>query len=120
MDNIRSFEMKKLRYTKREAIRLHRKQWRELAENGNTEKAMVEAKQNCFVCQYDNDMLDQNPGNKPCTFCPLDWPRDNQSTYAMCVLSNGLFTLWRNEKDKNKRKELALRIANLPVRRAKK
>jgi hypothetical protein len=104
--------MKKLKYTKREAIRLHRKMWHELAKNGERSKPEVDAICRCYACQYDSDK-----GDNSCRHCPLEWPQKEKTWCLQCSQGNGLYAKWATSHSLKRRKALALQIANLPIRK---
>lgn len=69
----------------------------------------------CFACQYTIDA--KGTGLMDCTLCPLDWGNEARR----CVLPDsddaGPYGTWEESLGKiSTRKELALHIANLPVR----
>lgn len=106
--------MKKLKYTKREAIRLHRKMWQKLAENGARYKPKVDALCSCYACQYD---FDKHKHEYACTYCPFEWPQAEKTKTYQCLRSDGLFDQWYTTESPERRKALALQIANLPERK---
>jgi hypothetical protein len=61
----------------------------------------------CFSCEV---------CNVKCSLCPLIWP-DKLEDYQICGNDGSLFNRWYKEKtNASLRTELALQIANLPVR----
>jgi hypothetical protein len=112
--------MKKLTFTKNEAVRLHRKMWRELAETGVSIKPKLSGVlSDCFACHYDYEK-GKIEFTSDCAFCPFIWPEeaaglDRKECQYMCNESDGLYYKWRNTESPEERKALALQIANLPI-----
>jgi hypothetical protein len=98
----------------------HRKLWLWLADNPKMEKwDWPEWEKNggnilfqlfyCFACEFDDSRLTCN--------CPLIWP-DNCDEYELmdCLGYGGLYEKWDASEDNQERSQLALQIANLPVK----
>ena len=122
--------MKKI--TRREAIRLTRMVFNELAESGDKVKPswLHEYKHDCTLCEYVQQLYTYsgvqrynigrhsiNPNVLLCEkYCPLQWPKNNKGE-LICTEKGGLFRTWNNEYNRDTRKKLAKQIANLPVKR---
>lgn len=75
----------------------HKNDWPEWEYNGGD---VPEVFGDCFACEYSID----------CTDCPLVWEDGNE--HFNCAL----FFKWDESEDTEIRREIALRIANLPIR----
>jgi hypothetical protein len=94
----------------------HRKLWTWLADHPYAVKAQyfigwdepsIPA-QECFACAYTQTLaLVPGPGWH-CQYCPLD------RSVIGCHTEEGLYIQWRRTKSPEIRRELALKIANLP------
>lgn len=68
---------------------------------------------NCHLCEYANLAKKRAGGGILCDYCPLDWGN------GLCCTGEALYEKWNFEKyernpNKQRRTELALRIAELP------
>ena len=120
------------RLTRKEAIRLTRKAWNELAQTGGGEKPgwLHEYKNDCTICEYVHQLCRYrgvkgfNIGRNSVEsnmllcekYCPFQWPK-NDNGYSVCTGEEGLFSNWNSERNNNTKKKLAKQIANLPVKR---
>jgi len=102
--------------TRDEAIKNHRAMWNWLAENPSKEKKdwpgwdgmdIGEVCGECFACEYSSG----------CSECLFIWP--GQDCCNRDDNNAGLFEIWENQGNLEKRAVLALQIANLPEREVK-
>lgn len=112
--------MKKLTFTKKETIRLHRKMWHWLAKNPEKHKrdwpGWKNIKENvinyCFACQYAMDKAEKN--KITCYFCPFLWERATICQASISPYSKWLYT---HKTRRKLRSKYAFRIATLKIRR---
>lgn len=113
--------MKKLTFTKKEAIKLHRKMWHWLAKNPTKDKLdwpewenFKYVQCNCFACQYA-----YNKGNSltNCSLCPFEWGNGTG-----CYSGNSPYRKWYNlnEFETEQRAKYALEVATLKERKLSK
>lgn len=113
---------------KKEAIRLHREMWSWLAKTGEDKENWPEWEWNggdcqgciefCFCCEYVFNVLRKDPlGKNICKkHCPLKWPDGRCAPSSELENKQGLYNLWCDETDIEKRKEYAEQIALLDER----
>lgn len=121
---------KRLRFTKREAIKLHRELWRWLAENPSGEKEdwfylkknldkYSDVRANCFLCHYAIEKTDTSVGSLACVACPLIW-KISRRCETNSAGRNSYYEMWQDNYSTSKqRAKLALKIANLKERKFK-
>lgn len=108
--------MKKLTFTKKETIRLHRVMWNWLAKNPTKQKGdwpgWKNIKENvmdhCFACQYAIDK------GEDCTFCPFSWGIAKTCQDVGSPYREWFFTDITQTKD---RACFALEVATLKIRK---
>lgn len=64
---------------------------------------------NCFACVAAENLHDGSLSLCICSFCPLKWPKGK-------YCHEGLYRIWYNTDDARVRRNIATRIANLPVK----
>lgn len=108
-----------MKLKRREAVKICREMWKELAETGTREKPAYanEFYHQCPLCEYLTYTLNQNDignrGGRPACrkYCPLEWPGTSETCF-----NPGLYHDWITRLDKAKRKEIALQISKLPYK----
>jgi len=113
-----------MKRTRREAIRLCRKMWKELAKSGSRNKydsatfnsqSIVWDIGKCTLCQYVSDLTGKHPSGAGVPHsicedhCPFIWPG------GICFTEKALFHEWTVECMEG-RKAIAATIASLPVK----
>lgn len=124
--------MKKLTYTKREAIKLHRKLWNSLASSGIREKPFLNIINNCYFCHYAFEKskgrmashleIGENINRSVCKHCPGVWPKSNELLFmnnrndSPCEKSHyGEWTL-TDKTEFLERMKLAKQIAEIEIK----
>ena len=93
----------------------HRKLWTWLADHPDAGKAQYFIgwdepsipTQECFACAYTQTLTPVPGPGWHCQYCPLD-------RNVIGCHTEGLYIQWRRTKSPETRRELALKIANLP------
>ena len=131
--------------TKDEAIRLHRKMWRWIAEETEKQGRKVSKWEyfkamgidendvptyDCYCCEVVDQQINEiSPLAMLCDFCPLDWGFGYETGYRKVncltieypyVQRSGYFRRWVNTKSPKEAAELARTIAELPEKEANK
>lgn len=119
--------LKSIILTKEETIRLHRDMWRWIADqmkyysNSSEVVSLLKSKYlygegyvdvylNCFCCEY---KFQQGIGD--CQYiCPFNWSDGDEFVGCMCGYYGNLRSC--SDDDKGDADDLALKIANMPVR----
>ena len=109
-----------MKLKRREAVRICREMWKELAETGAREKPEYTQRfyHQCPLCEYLKYTLNQNDigsrsGEEACRkYCPLEWPGASETCFNPGLYHDWLIYI----TNKAKRKEIALQISELPYK----
>lgn len=119
---------KKLRFNKKEAVRLHRELWRWLAENSDRTKSewpgwknFPRVKNHCFLCEYAQEKQAQAKEKSTrlrhmflCFWCPADWGVDRCEDPHSCFANWKLVQLVSKEQA-----AYAKQVAEIKIRKLK-
>ena len=108
--------------TRKEALKLTRRIYRELAITGNSYKPnwVIDYKNECPLCEYtmqfNSGYIGSSYAVSKCEkHCPLQWPKSVKG--AVCFGLNGLWYTWANATTPTERKKYAKQISELPYKR---
>jgi hypothetical protein len=113
---------KKLTYTKREAIRLHRELWNMLAKAGCDKPFILGVMSSCYLCQYVYEKAGTTARGACNQYCPADWSApDTIAKIPTCVDRGTYYRKWDYlESADPRKKDFAKLIANIPIRKKEK